>query len=210
MTNVKLAGLMKIELRDGRVLRLCDGGFVRADVGAGVETFLSADPVFGVVSSTEPISEAIEDQVPAFKMTFNPNSTASAAEISAPGMQGSIIRAWIAELNMATDTPVEPPDLICHGQLDQTVLRIGKGKRELDTSIVSTAARLLARNEGNDLSPTFHKSIYPGELGEDNATGLGIAVPWGVEAQGGAAYGAYNYGGGSVIADPRNRYVQYV
>lgn len=189
MAAVKLVGLMKMELRDGRIIRLCDGGFVHADVGVGAETFLSADPIFGVVGSMEPFTEGVGDEVPAFQITFLPNSTASAAEISAPGMQGSVTRFWIAELNAATDLPVEAPDLLFHGQIDTALLRIGKGKRELDISFVSTAERLFAGNEGNSLNPLFHKRIYPGELGEDNATGLGTAVAWGTEAQPGAGYG---------------------
>jgi hypothetical protein len=189
MTAVKLVGLMKMVLRDGRTIRLCDGGFVNANVGAGTETFLSADPTFGTIGSMETFNEGVGDEVPAFQLTFLPNSTASATEISAPGMQGSVTRFWIAELDVATDVPVEAPDLLFHGQIDTALLRTGKGKRELDISFVSTAERLFAGNEGNSLNPLFHKRVYPGELGEDNATGLGTAVAWGTEAQPGAGYG---------------------
>lgn len=195
MTTVKLAGLMKMSLRDGRTIRLCDGGFVRADVGAGVETFLSRDDVFGVIGSMETFTEGVGDEVPAFTLTFLPSSTAALTEISAPGMQGSVTRFWTVELNADTDVPVDAPDLMFDGQIDQTIPRIGRGKRELDIGFVSTAERLFAGNEGNSLNPIFHKSIYPGELGEDNATGLGTAVAWGTEAQPGAGY--YNAFGGA-------------
>lgn len=207
MTITKLAGLMKIELRDGRTIRLCDGAFVWADIGDGPELFLSSDPVFGVIGSMESINEAIGDQIPAFEMTFLPNSLASAAELSAPGMQRSIVRAWVAELSMSTDLLVKSPDLIFHGELDQTKLRTGRGKRELDMSFVSTSSRLLSRNEGNSLSSVFHKSVFPGELGEDNATGLGVTVAWGVEAAAPSVSYNYGYGGGLSYSGSANSYV---
>jgi hypothetical protein len=58
---------------------------------------------------------------------------------------------------------------------------------------VSRLERLFSINEGNSLSPRFHKTVWPGELGEDNATGVGVAVAWGVE---GAPRGSTYSGGG--------------
>jgi hypothetical protein len=66
----------------------------------------------------------------------------------------------------------------------------------LHFDIVSTAERLFEVNIGNTLSPRFHKSIWPGETGEDAAIGIGLTVAWGIEAPtggGGAVYG----GGGA-------------
>ncbi|MGK2908568.1 MAG: hypothetical protein ACSLE1_01990 [Sphingobium sp.] len=183
MDSVKLIGLMKMELRDGRTIRLCDGGFVTVSG----ETYTSADQFFGTIASLEAFSEGVGDTVPAFNMTFLPVSTAAAGDISASGMQGSRTRFYIVEVNAETDQPVEAADLQFDGQLDQTTLRIGRGKRELDVGVVSTSERLFSVNEGNSLNPRRHKSVFPGELGEDNATGLGISVAWGVETQPGAA-----------------------
>jgi hypothetical protein len=197
MATTRLSGLMKMELRDGRTIRLCDGGFVYADIGAGAELFLSADATFGVIGSMDAFSEGVDEEVPAFKLTFNPNSVAAAAELSAPGMQGSVTTFWIVELHPDTDLPISTPQLMFEGQIDKTVLRIGRGKRELDIEFISSAARLLAANEGNSLNPIFHKSVYPGELGEDNATGLGISVAWGAEAQ---RTSGYSYSGGGSIS----------
>lgn len=179
MDRIWLAGLMEMQLRDGRTIRLCDGGFVTV----GGHTYRSSDDTFGVIGSMEAFSEGVGDSVPAFKLTFLPASTAAASDISAPGMQGSITRFWIVEVDADTGLVIGEPDLMFDGQIDQTVLRIGKGKRELDIDFVSTAERLFSINEGNSLNPRFHKVVNPGELGEDNATGLGVSVAWGVEAQ---------------------------
>jgi len=57
--------------------------------------------------------------------------------------------------------------------------------------------RLLLRNSGNSLSAAWHKSIWPGETGHDQATGLKTPVAWGVAAPpGGVSGGGYGGGGG--------------
>lgn len=183
MDRIWLSGLMEMQLRDGRTIRLSDGGFVVIDG----EIYRSSDPAFGVIGSMEPFSEGVGDSVPAFKMTFLPQSTAAASALSAPGMQGSITRFYTVEIDAETGLAIDDPDLNFDGQIDQTLLRIGRGKRELDIDYVSTAERLFSINEGNSLNPRHHKSVNPGELGEDNATGLGVSVAWGVEAQGTSA-----------------------
>ncbi|CAN5318917.1 hypothetical protein BH11PSE5_BH11PSE5_20850 [soil metagenome] len=205
MQTVCLTGLMEMQLRDGRTIRLCDGGFVYV----GGQLYRSIDDQFGVIGSLDKFNEGVGDEVPAFKLTFLPNSTAAAAEISAPGMQGSVTRFYIAELDASSGNPIGTPDLMFDGQIDTTLLRIGRSKRELDIDFVSTAERLFAGNEGNSLNPRFHKSIYPGELGEDNATGLGTAVAWGTEAQPGGSYGV-SYGGGSGRSSPDYGRTDYV
>ncbi|KKW92247.1 hypothetical protein [Sphingobium chungbukense] len=179
MDRVILSGLMKIELRDGRIIRLCDGGFVLW----GAEIFRSSDTQFGMIGSMQALEEGVGDEVPAFQLTFLPVSTTAAADLSAPGMQGSRARIWIAEINPDSGLPVGTPDLQFDGMIDRTVLRVGLRKRELDIEFVSYSERLFTIVEGNTLAANFHKSVYPGELGEDNATGLGVGVAWGTEAQ---------------------------
>lgn len=179
MDRVLLSGLMKIELRDGRIIRLCDGGFVLW----GEEIYRSSDTQFGMIGAMQAMEEGVGDEVPAFQITFLPVSTAAAADLSAPGMQGSRVRIWIAEINPDSGLIIGTPDLQFDGMIDRTVLRVGVRKRELDIEFVSTSERLFTIVEGNTLSAAFHKSVYPGELGEDNATGLGVGVAWGAEAQ---------------------------
>ncbi|QUT07909.1 hypothetical protein KFK14_11270 [Sphingobium phenoxybenzoativorans] len=179
MDVILLTGLMKMELRDGRTIRLCDGNFLRW----GADLYESSDETFGTIGSMDVFREGVGDEVPNFRMTFLPASTAAATAISAPGMQGSRVRFWIAEVDAHSGLILGEPDLQFDGQIDRTILRIGRGKRELDIELVSTSARLLSTNEGNSLNPRFHKLINPGEKGEDNATGLGIGVAWGTESQ---------------------------
>ncbi|WP_260581205.1 hypothetical protein [Sphingopyxis sp. PET50] len=165
---------MKIELPDA-TLRLCDGAFVKWDA----ETFTASDADFGAIGAMQSVEEGVGDELPALQMTFLPNSTAAAADLSQPEFQGCRVRMWIAEVDLETNEVSGAPSLEFDGQVDSTVLIIDVGSRELDMSIVPKAERLFLINEGNTLSPRFHKSLFVGELGEDNATGVGVGVAWG-------------------------------
>lgn len=196
MDSVTLAGLVKIEL-PGKTLLLCDGAFVKW----GADTFFSADADFGSVGDIEPLSEGVGDSAPALRITFLPASTAAAADLSQPSWQGSRVRLWIAEVDITTNLVVGTPDLMFDGQTDSTELIVGRGKRQLVMDIVSAAERLFVIDEANTLSDRFHQSLYPGERGEENATGVGVGVAWGTvlpaQSYGLGFSGGGNYGGGS-------------
>lgn len=198
MDIVTLAGLVKIELPD-KTLRLCDGAFVKW----GAETYEASDPAFGAIGSMEPIEEGVGDEIPALRMNFLPNSTAAASELSRPEYQGCRVRMWIAEVDIDTNMIAGTPSLEFDGQADSTDLVIDRGSRELEMDVVSSAERLFVINEGNTLSPRFHKLIYPGELGEDNAIGIGVGVAWGT-ALPAQSYGVGFSGGGSGGGGSRN------
>lgn len=179
MQRVSLIGLLKIDL-PGQTVRLCDGGFVPAWNEPGVN-YTSADPVFGTIASLEALTEGLGEEIPAMELALNPAGDSAPADLSQPGFQRSQVRVWIGQKDEATGRLIGAPDLLFFGQIDQTVLRVGRRVRDLAMTIVSTLERLFMRNEGNTLSPAFHKSVWPGETGHDNATGLTVAVAWGVE-----------------------------
>lgn len=192
--RIRLSGLMRLELPQRDVL-LCDGGFVPW----GDLTFEVEDPEFGILAGFEALSEGVGDEAPAGVLTMAPASTAAAAALSQPGYQGSRLRMWVAEVDEVTGQVVGQPDQMVDWQVDSTRLRIGRGSRLLEISCVTHGQRLMLRNEGNTLSPAFHRLIYPGEAGLDNATGLTTDVAWGVGSppRGSAAGGV---GGGYSLA----------
>lgn len=192
MNRVGIIGLLEIALPASTV-RLCDGAFIVF----GGNTYRSADPTFGTIASVEPMSEGIGEEVPALELTLLPDDSATPASLSQPGFQKSIVRFWIGEFDPETGLLDGTPDLMFHGQIDQTTLTISKGRRELAMTVVSTVERLFLRNRGNSLNPRFHKSVWPGELGHDNATGLTTPVAWGVESASGANGSSRGGGGGS-------------
>lgn len=176
MTTISLTGLLQIDLPE-KTLRYCDGGFFIY----GGQTFQSSDDVFGTVGSVQGLSEGVGDSVPALQMTLLPPDSTTAAQIAKPGHQTARVRFWIAEYDVATGI-ISTADVQFDGQIDQTVFSSGRGTKELSMSIVSLAERLFEGNIGNTLNSTWHKSVWPGEKGHDNATGLSVPIAWGTEA----------------------------
>ncbi|MBB4857203.1 hypothetical protein HNO88_000510 [Novosphingobium chloroacetimidivorans] len=178
MERIALISLLRIDL-PGATVRLCDGGFIEFDGGL----YEGADPLFGTIGSVQAMTEGIGEEIPALELTLLPPETSAPADLSQPGYQRSTVRAWVAEYVQETNAIVGTPDLLFHGQIDQTSLKVGRATRELSITVVSTAERLFMLNEGNSLSPRWHKSIWPGELGHDNAIGLTVPVAWGTDAR---------------------------
>ena len=176
MNAVALTGLVQIDLPE-TTLRYCDGGFFEFEG----ETFRGEDPVFGTIGALQAMSEGVGDTVPALTMTLLPANDTAPAEISKPGHQTARVRFWIAEYDVPTGV-ISSSEVMFDGQIDQTVLTVGRDIKELSVSIVSLAERLFEGNIGNTLNPTWHKSVWPGETGHDNATGLSIPIAWGVES----------------------------
>ncbi len=193
MQILSVRGLLKIELPEHTV-RLCDAGFIVWDG----ETYRGKDALFGTIGSVEVLAEGKGDEIPALEMELMPPKTAAIADLSKPGYQRSRVRFWIAEWDRASGAISGTPELMYDGQIDQTSLKIGK-ERKLTMTVVSNAERLFELNIGNTLNPGFHKSVWPGEKGHDNATGLTVPVAWGVAspgyAGGGSGFGGGGFGG---------------
>ncbi|GAA4220283.1 hypothetical protein GCM10022253_24080 [Sphingomonas endophytica] len=177
MERVLLSGLMKLEL-PGRTITLCDGGFVQWNG----DLYQAKDDEFGILSGFNALTEGVGDEAPAGVLTMTPPSTTAATTLAAPGHQGSRLRLWVAELDERNGGVIGQPDQMVDWQVDSMRLRIGRGSRLLEIGCVTHGQRLMLRNEGNTLSPSFHRLIYPGEAGLDNATGLTTDVAWGAAA----------------------------
>jgi hypothetical protein len=176
VNRVGYIGLLKMELPTGDV-RLCDGGFIVFDD----ETYTSKDATFGSISSIQAMSEGVGDEVPALELEFYPDGSAEPGDLGQPGFQKSRVKLWLGEYDVDTGLISGTPDLLFDGQMDQCVLSVG-AERTVAMTVVSTAERLFQRNAGNDLSDGYHQSVWPGEKGEANATGLSVPVAWGVES----------------------------
>lgn len=190
MGRIGLVGLLEIAL-PSHTIRVCEGGFVRW----GANLFESADPVFGVVGSVGELSEGVGEEVPVFELSFLPPGTTPPAQLSQPGYQSSVAQFWIGEIDIDAGTLVGTPELQFVGEVDQTEIEFARDRRTVSMTIVSAAARLLERNIGNGLTASWHKSVWPGETGHDQGTGLGRQVAWGVEAPRGSFVGGGGGGG---------------
>lgn len=177
MRRVRLAGLLRIEL-PGTTVCLSDGGTVSFDSGTGAETYGSRHATFGSIENIDAYEEGTGDQAPALTLTLLPAEGAAASALSSGSFQGSRLRGWIAEIDDDTGLVSGDPDLMFDGAIDVTTLKLG-GLRRLEILCVSRAERIFVRNKGNTLSGGFHKRIYPGELGLDNAAGVPGPFAWG-------------------------------
>lgn len=194
--NVMIVGLAEFNLPSYDI-RLCDGGFVYF----GANKFASSDDEFGSIQRVDTVNEQSDDEAPGGRLSFLPKSTAAAATLSLPTYQGSRIRFWLGRVDQDAGTLVGDPELVFDGELDTTTLRVGRGSRVLDMEFISTAERLFNISEGNVLSPRFHESVWTGEQGLDNATGVPLTVAWGVKGppRGSASSGSSGGGGNTAF-----------
>lgn len=172
MTAITLASVMQVDFPDGTV-RWCDGGFVNWDGN----TFQARNSVWGVLVSGDEIGEGLGDEVPGFRFACAPADDASAAVLFNPANNGARVRVWTLELDADT-LEVDDADLAFDGMIGACNVAIGTA-RTVEFEVVSRAERLFLTNGGNRLDSTFHKSMWSGEKGEDNATGLSVNVAWG-------------------------------
>lgn len=177
MRRYSFVGLIQVDF-PGHTMRVCEGGFVRW----GGEVFRSKDTVFGVIGDVEDLNEGVGEEVPVFGLKILPPGTTPAAQLSQPGHQTSAAQFWIGVKDIDAGTLVGTPELQFIGEIDQTTIEFAAQGRTVDTTIVSSTARLLERNIGNSLNPSWHKSVWPGETGHDQATSLGRYRAWGVES----------------------------
>lgn len=171
-------GLVRIDLPGGTVLRLSEGMAIRW----GSETYLPRDATYGAIAGVQGIEEGLGDEVPMAMMKLLPPSTAAVAELVQPGIQRARVRGWWAEYDADAGTITGTPQEQFDGFLDRSELVRGPDSLELNFAVVAWLEYLFELNIGNSLNAGFHKSIWPGEGGEDHATGLTIPDAWGVEA----------------------------
>jgi hypothetical protein len=170
-------GALKIEL-PGYTLRLLDGA---SKLVFGGETYLGKDATYGTIDSIETLSDGVGDEAPALSITLTPGTDAGAAALLSPGVQGSTVQLWLGVLDRATGVPIPDPDLLFYGEVDVPTLKAGKGSRSVALDCVSGFERLFADDEGIRLSDAFHKSLYAGETGLANVTGVTKKIYWGEE-----------------------------
>lgn len=183
-----VCGLLKITLPSG-ALRLMDGS---GQLVFGGEVYVGRDPVFGSLASVDAIEDGVGDEAPALSFTLLPGSDASAASLAAPEMQGSPVSLWLAAVDRTTGLVIPDPLLLFTGELDQPTLTVDKGVRELEFECVSGFERLFDNDEGIRLADSWHKGVWPGELGLSNVSGISKTIYWGVEAP----VSSISYGGG--------------
>lgn len=183
--RVGLTGLLKIELPDGDVT-LSDGGVTVF----GGDTYRAKDATLGALSSVSTIAEGVGDEIPAIEFTFAPPGPIAVTALSVGAIQQSRVRLWVAEYDVTTGAVVGTPELRFIGVVDQPQVSFSFRQFSASITAVPDLEAMFFKDTGNGLSATFHKALYAGELGHDNASGLSVPIHWGTQApRGGGASG---------------------
>jgi hypothetical protein len=187
-------GALKVQLPD-RTICLLDGA---STVTFGGHTYTGRDSLFGILDSVDVVKDGTGDTAPSMSITLLPDGNSDAATICSPTFQGSSVELYIGAISPDTGEVIPSPLLIFSGELDQPVLTVDQGTRELEFECASAFERLFSGDEGIRLSDAHHKSVWPGETGLSQVTGIQKTVYWGVDKPAGSiTYGNGGFSGGS-------------
>ena len=199
---VGITGLIKIELPDHTVL-LSDGGVTEF----GGDTYTGKDSLLGSLASIDTIAEGIGQEIPALDIGFAPPSTVAVTALSNGAIQQSRVLLWVAEYDTDTGAVIGDPELRFIGFVDQPRVEYAFRQFTVTITAVPELEAMFFRDTGNGLGASFHKSLYAGELGHDNATGLQVNVAWGVKSpqSGGGSSGGGGGNSGRGGSDARDQ-----
>lgn len=185
-----LTWLLRLDLPGGSVY-LSDGGVTAWDGN----TYRASDSTIGGFSQVSEITEGVGNTLPELEIVMAVPSNAALTPLQAGAFERSAVKLWLAEFNTSTGAVVGAPDLRFSGNMDRVRQAYGFRQLSVIVSCVPEAETLLFSNDGNGLSSEFHKSLYSGETGHDQATGLVVPVSWGVDSGRGIPSGSGGGGG---------------
>lgn len=183
-----LTALFQFDLPSG-TRRLLLGG---TEVSWDGHTWVGDDPTIGAIDAPDDVREDMSGEAPNTSISIRISPTADRNDIAGPQVQLSPFKMWLAalELDVNKHLQVVPdPELLFDGFLDQATINLDKGRDDVDYTIISAFDYFFEDSEGQRLNGQFHQSIWPGELGLDNVTGVTKKIYWG-------AYGPTGTGSG--------------
>lgn len=197
-------GALKIEL-PSYTLCLLDGAGV---VSFGGDIYVGRDDTFGVLAAIDVLSDGVGDEAPALSITLSPGDDAAANVLANPLMQGSPVTLSLGVIDRTTGAPIPDPLMLFYGEVDQPTLKVGKGERSVEFECVSSFERLFDVDEGMRLADSFQQTVWPGDTGLSNITGVTKKIYWG--SQGPNSSISYNGGSGGFggsLGRPANQVV---
>jgi hypothetical protein len=165
-------------------LRLLTGS---AQISFGGRTFTGSDPTYGVLSTDEDMTDGTGDQAPELRFTFIPTGDAATADLAAAHHQGSPVSVWLGVVDPASGQAVPDPLLIFYGMVDVPTIQVDRNTRTLEITVVSGFEYFFTNDDGARLSDAFHQSIWPGETGLNQVTGIMQHLYWGSSAPSGVS-----------------------
>jgi hypothetical protein len=171
-------GFFEIDLPSGTRRLLLGSG----EVAYGGNTFKGYDSTIGSIGSGDPLREDASGQAPNTTLTITVAGTADKSEIAGAAIQLSPIKISLAALALDGSShliAIPDPELLFNGFIDQAVSDIDKQKDDVTYTIISAFDYFFEDSEGQRLSDAFHESVWSGEKGLANVTGVTKKVYWG-------------------------------
>jgi hypothetical protein len=141
--------------------------------------FVGEDATYGVLASLDDFEDGSGDEAPGLSFTINPPTIEAALAMSLESDQGARTRLWLGAANPDTGEVIGSL-LLFDGGMDVPTLGIGPNEQSVEYDAVSAMEAYFEVEEGITLSPTSHKTYWPGELGLDFVTGVTEPVYWGM------------------------------
>lgn len=163
--------LVSYDLGDGEIARWTDGGFVVWD-----SELYEARNNFGVLSEVGEISDGVDGEASSCAITIIPADNDAFAALTAPEAQGAVVNIHLGAVNFQTGALVGEPDLLMRCELDVPRLTQNGGAVTHDT--ITEEARMLEVNDERRLNDSYQQSIWPGDLGYANVSGLKVKIYW--------------------------------
>lgn len=203
-----VTGFFEIDLPSGTRRLLIGSG----EVQWGANTFVGYDPTLGTIVGGDSINEDATGQAPNTSITVQVASTATKADVASSAVQLAPVKIWLAAIEFDANQhfqAVADPELLFDGFIDQATSSLDKNVDHIDYTIISAFDYFFEDDEDQRLSDAFHESVWAGEKGLTNVTGVTKKVYWGAYGPAGANGGGVSKGvggggiGGGGIADYR-------
>lgn len=191
------------------------GGTVRLSsalqITYGGETYIPRDPYYGMLSFVAQVVSGQTGRATSPDVGLEVANDDAIAELTSPAAKHSPITVWWGAVDPVTGA-VEIDDEdgpLSVMRLDTVDVSHSPGRRSLLIKTYPPSALQLRPSARQRLNPSFHKSVWPGETGLDNVTGIVDEDGWrtddpplrqatgGITNPGPRTGGGGGYGGGS-------------
>lgn len=156
-------------------------------------TYRGTDDTFGTIVGGEDVREDATGEAPNTSITIAFAPAADKDEVAAASIQLTPVRISLAALALDVDEhliALPDPELMFDGYIDQAIIQLGEKKDEGDYTLISAFDFFFEDSEGQRLNDQTHQSIWPGETGLANVTGITRKVYWGTYGPGGSRGGS--------------------
>jgi hypothetical protein len=192
-------GFFEIDLPSGTRRLMIGSG----EASYGGNIFKGFDSTIGSISSGDTVREDSSGEAPNTTLTIDIAGTANKADIAGAQIQLAPVKISLAALALDSSShliAIPDPELLFDGFIDQATSGLDKQRDEVEYTVISAFDYFFEDSEGQRLNGQFHQSVWAGEHGLDNVTGVTRKVYWGTYGPGGAAGVTSGSASGSIIS----------